>query len=274
MTAATKPIQNPATLGDVNHILSKIGLPKITARQLTHVVATSSKDVVLKALRVIQHKDDPGARAFLQRALYSTPPTEEQTVPSKPSDTAATGKTTQTKPPTIPKQGEKMKDTTQEFTPPNVFDTPISTHVYGRQAALCFEADKTKRDFHTMSIDAATSTGPKQYNWVNKVKIQMTKEELPVALAVLLGILPGCEYKNHGEANNKGFSIVDQGESFFVRVFSPEGVKAVPMTPEDAFRVAAAMLKQLHKNHAELSTGDLITLIRVIIGKKGKGTKT
>ena len=43
-----------------------------------------------------------------------------------------------------------------------------SFHVYGGKAALCFEADLTRNEVHTIALDAATATGPKQYNWGKK----------------------------------------------------------------------------------------------------------
>lgn len=166
--------------------------------------------------------------------------------------------------PTASRKGEDQPDETER---------PKSVHVYGGKGALCFEEDETKNGFHTIAIDAAESTGPKQYDWANKIRIQLTREETPVLLAVMLGVLPQCEYKNHGQQNNKGFSVQDQGNQYFIRVFGPDGVRAVPMTPEDAFRVTAMLIKQMRKNYEGLEASDILTLIRVIIGKKGMDRK-
>ena len=93
------------------------------------------------------------------------------------------------------------------------------------------QADLTRNEVHTIALDAATATGPKQYNWGKKVRLQLTRSELPIVTAVLLGVMKRCEFKNHGQDNSKGFSMERQdGGKVFIKVFAKdEGVKAVPV---------------------------------------------
>lgn len=122
----------------------------------------------------------------------------------------------------------------------------LSHHVYGGKAALCFEADTTKSDVPTVALDAAPSAGPRQYNWADKIRVQLTRDELPVVAAVFLGFMPGCEFKNHGADNDKGFSMENQGARIFVRVFAKDqGVRAVPVEAADAYHVTALLMRQI-----------------------------
>jgi hypothetical protein len=145
----------------------------------------------------------------------------------------------------------------------------LSRHVYGAKAALCFEPDETRFGIHTVCIEAADASGPKQYDWGNKIRVQLTRDELPVVTAVLFGWLPRCEYKNHGEDNSKGFSLEDQGDKLFMRVFARgRQVKAVPIPPEDAFYLAQLFLGQMKKNAPGLSGGEILTTLRQVLAAR------
>lgn len=139
-----------------------------------------------------------------------------------------------------------------------------SVHVYGGKAALCFEADITKGQVPTIALDAAMTTGPRQYDWAGKVRLQLTRAELPVVTAVLIGALQRCEFKNHGQDNSKGFSMERQeGGKVFIKVFAKDqGVRGVPVMAPDVFYVASLMMRQLRKANPWLDGTALMSLIR------------
>lgn len=127
-------------------------------------------------------------------------------------------------------------------------DERLSFHVYGGKAALCFNADMTKAGIHTVALDGALATAPRKYDWENKIRIQMTRQELPAVLAVLLGYSPSCRFSNHGADKTKGFSIERQPGKFFVNVMQKDRpLVAVPMTDQDAFYVTGLFMRQLGK---------------------------
>ncbi len=139
-------------------------------------------------------------------------------------------------------------------------------HVYGGKAALCFEADETRGAVPTIALDAASATGPKQYDWRHKIRLQLTKNELPAVLSVLVGFVPKAEFKNHGPDNDKGFGIEHQGDKLFVRVWAKDqGVKAVPMPLEDAFYVTELFLRQLRKAAPWMTAGDILQVVGLVL---------
>jgi len=147
-------------------------------------------------------------------------------------------------------------------------------HVYGGKAALCFEADITKGGIPTIALDAAPSVGSKQYNWNDKIRLQMTRAELPVVLAVLTGALNECEFKNHGPDSSKGFSMQRQeGGKVFVRVFSKDGARAVPVIDTDVFYVASLFIRQLRKAQPWLDTNGVLNLVRAVRPGQGNGIR-
>ena len=145
--------------------------------------------------------------------------------------------------------------------------TPIdrlSFHVYGGKGALCFEADSKRTGEATIAIDAAKSSAPRQYDWSDKVRIQVTQTELPVVAAVFAGILPSCEYSQHGPNKDKGFSIErqDKGKIYVKVMAKDKGVRGVPVEGPDVFRVASLLVRQIHKNHPWLDASSVMTLLK------------
>lgn len=136
-------------------------------------------------------------------------------------------------------------------------DFPLSRH-------HPFNADSTKAGAPTIALDAATSTGPKAYDWKQKIRIQLTKAELPVVAAVLLGARKKCEFKNHGQNNDKGFTMERQDRGkVFVSVFA-KGMpaRAVPVLGPDVMWVTALVLQQVQRNCPELDSMGVIALVR------------
>lgn len=141
-----------------------------------------------------------------------------------------------------------------------------SMHIYGGRAALCFSAGETSKGIPTIFLDGAPSSGPRQYNWGQKIVLQMTRAELPVVCCVLLGLLPSCEFKSHGPAKTKGFSVEHQGKNIFIKIWDKDKPAiAVPVSPEDAFFATGLCLKQLNAGADWMSQGDVMNLLRAVV---------
>ncbi len=139
----------------------------------------------------------------------------------------------------------------------------LTYHVYGKNAALSFEESLTRANIPTVCIDAALNNGNGGYNWNRKIRIQLTSSELPAVAAVFLGFLPRCEFTNHGEQSDKGFSIERQEHGFFTRVFAKgEKVRAVPVTPHDAFYVCSLVIRQIVKGQPWLTADAVTAMLR------------
>lgn len=137
-----------------------------------------------------------------------------------------------------------------------------SLHVYGSKAALCFNASETRGGVPTVNLDGAVSNGHRSFDWNQKITIQLTKSELPVVVAVMLGMLPSCKFSSHGPANDKGFSVQHQGKSVFIQVFAKDKpAVSVPVSPEDTFYVSALLLDQLKKASGCADVNTLVNLI-------------
>ena len=142
----------------------------------------------------------------------------------------------------------------------------VQCRVYGSKAALCIETDVTRQDEPTLRLEAAPATGPRAYDWPRKLTLQLTREELPVVTATVLGLLPRCTDKNHGPAQNKGLEIEHQGSHLFVRLFQKErGVLAVPVGPADSYSLAALALRALRQGTPWLSDQGILMVLKLTV---------
>jgi len=148
----------------------------------------------------------------------------------------------------------------------------IKTH--GGKAAFEFSPDKTKEGWLTIRLEGASklNNNTKQYDWKNKITIQITKNELPVITAVLLGFLPSCEFGNHGQTN-KGFALINQGKNFFFKIFEPGDNKRMYVCPVplvEANLMGTLALSQHVQNFPSLSSDSALTAIRSLASQMNK----
>lgn len=141
-----------------------------------------------------------------------------------------------------------------------------SWHVYGSQAALCVEADRTRGGGETVAVEGALATAPRTYDWSGKIRVQLTAQELPLFAAALLGYLEIFEAANHGD-QGKGLTLTrqpDRGVAFVRVVARGVAPRAVAIQPGDLFHVTAIVLGQLILNHPALPYPAVSDLLRSV----------
>lgn len=128
-------------------------------------------------------------------------------------------------------------------------------HIYGGRGALAFEPCKSRAGKLALSVDAAVSTGVRQYNWREKIVVQLTEKEMLLLYAVLRGYLTHFEATAHGEANDKSFFIENQGHKFYVKVAQKgRPMVALPVEPPDAAMLTLALGDALVKSQPVLAS--------------------
>lgn len=145
-----------------------------------------------------------------------------------------------------------------------------SHHVYGSKAALCIEpaliddamTDPDTPVFNTLSVEMAPSTGDGHYKWDNKITFRLTKRELSLFVAVMMGWIPSISMANHGPNKDKTLEMADQGNSLFIKLRQAKRAIAVPMPAEEVFTVATLALKMLVRNSPELDSQTLMLVVK------------
>lgn len=240
------------TLQQINIKLISKNLPAIPPNKIQEVIDVAPRDILIRA---INNLENPKALAYVKDALNKTKILQD--VAECDGDTED--------PSMVNEDDQVTKTSGKQGSERSKF------HVYGGKAALCFEEDTTRGGVQTIALDAAAAVGPKTYDWKKKVRIQMTRAELPVVAAVLLGKRQSCEFKAHGEDKSKGFSMERQaGGKVFVKVFEKEkGVKAVPIEAPDVFYVASIFLLQIRRSAPWLDATSIIALVGATMQQAG-----
>ena len=232
-----------------------------------------------------------GARQFLlrylsnNRSVATSPPSPAASVappsqrPTQTPTTPARSAAPRPSPEATPNAGMAAVKSPPAGRAPRATSTParpdrVQCRVYGSKAALCIETDVTRQDEPTLRFEAAPATGPRAYDWPRKLTLQLTRAELPVVTATVLGLLPRCTYKNHGPEQNKGLEIEYQGSHLFVRLFQKDrGVLAVPVGPADSYALAALALRALRQGTPWLSDQGILMLLKLTVQRMGSAAQ-
>lgn len=137
--------------------------------------------------------------------------------------------------------------------------------VYSKRAALQFKLSQTRKSqgrnfsFDTVMIEGAIRINPndnndKRYDWNKKLSVQVMLSELPIVIAVFLGLAPSCQFMNHGQNKDKGFNFERQEDGLFASVFHKGGSMAVKMDWPTTLNIGHFMLAQYAANFAGLGT--------------------
>lgn len=144
--------------------------------------------------------------------------------------------------------------------------------IYGTKSALTVVATKTKtEEYHTLTIEGARATeGVKRnYQWNQKIILQLTRSEIPYFIGVLVGMIQKAEFKNHGAQKNKSMKIENQANNFFINL--TEGGKpavAVPISLDDALSLSLYAIDIYMRNYSNLSPEIVLKLISKMLAKK------
>lgn len=143
------------------------------------------------------------------------------------------------------------------------------THVYASTAAIKLElaqprASETGGEAqYTVQVEGARKQGG-GFDWDRKIAFQLTRRELPVLAAFLLGFAgKRVEFRNHGDARDKVLTLEDQGHKIFLRlVQASQHAIALPVEPEDLYYCGEICMVALQLNRPLLGPEDRLALLR------------
>jgi hypothetical protein len=138
-----------------------------------------------------------------------------------------------------------------------------SIHIYGTAASLCIEPTTygggatgqavQEPISHTLTLEIAPARAHgKGYDWHKKIQFRLTRRELPMFCAVLMGYTESWFTDGHGPANNKRLDVVNQPGRVFIKLRQDRLALAVPVTCDDLFEVMGKAIEALRRNHPSL----------------------
>lgn len=146
-------------------------------------------------------------------------------------------------------------------------DKALGFHVYGSKGALKFESGRSESGASVLVIDGCNKSG-QEYDWGNKIILQLSDREVPALLCCVLGVTVEFEATNHGAQRNKSIHLVNQPKHhrIYVKLSRPEYSVTVPMTSDAVFKLGALSLKVL-----SMQTGfDSATCLAILRGTVGR----
>ena len=279
-------MKNPCsypTIGSVRQRLADLGI-QVTGEQIELVRKMHSTERLRIAL---DHAEtDPDVYAFLSDTFarvgpgthLSLFPEDAQTDRNRPDSSGACGKQDVVEPePVMPSPREaralwQLPDSRETMVYhgdrshllPTLAAIPAREdfHIYGGAAALTVSPGKNKGGCAVVFIDAAEANQPRQYDWSNKITLMLTPEEMVVVLAVVTGGVRGASFNHHGKTKDKWMQIQHQGPNLFIKVGQANLVRAIPLGPADAFKLAALLTSQIKCNVPEGARADVAYLVR------------
>lgn len=96
-------------------------------------------------------------------------------------------------------------------------------------------------------IDAAEGR-PNDYDWKNKIRVNVMDRELPQVIAVLLGWAESVEFKFHGQQKNKSYVLRHKNGELLIGVHYAQRRIYGKFEPHDRFYVTAVCLNTLARN--------------------------
>ena len=139
-----------------------------------------------------------------------------------------------------------------------------SFKIFGSSAALCVSEARTRSSNQcTIQIEGALIIGGRRdFDWQNKIIIQLTVQEAYLALALFENLIPSVKFDGHGHTHDKSLHIDFQDSHYFVRVIQRgHAVVALPVRAVDAIQIVALLYKQLLRNETHLRIEDIRALV-------------
>lgn len=102
---------------------------------------------------------------------------------------------------------------------------------YGTSSAVQCEESKTKSGFHSLCFDIAHAKGQKEFDWKNKLSIQLTQNELPIFIAFCLGWINEVRFDLHGGDAKKWIEFIRQEKHCFNKAGSAHHKMAATPIP-------------------------------------------
>jgi hypothetical protein len=140
-----------------------------------------------------------------------------------------------------------------------------SFKIFGSAAALCVSEARTRSsDQCTIQIEGALALGGgrREFDWQNKIIIQLTVQEAYLVLALFENLLPCVKFDGHGRTHDKSLHIDFQDSHYFVRVIQRgRAAVALPVRAVDTIQIVALLYRQILANEPHLQIADIRALV-------------
>ena len=154
------------------------------------------------------------------------------------------------------------------FTPPG----RLQVRLFGRESAHTLEIGPHRRGasfmgVHVVTIESARALPDASgYDWGNKLMVQLTPEEMPLAAAVLMNLSPSARFTQHGAERDK-FVELRRQEGGVVLVTGQGGaIYAVPVRTGVLYYLLSLFCRAMARGLPGSSVAEVLALIKAVHG--------
>lgn len=143
--------------------------------------------------------------------------------------------------------------------------------LYGTSAAHTVEIGPHRRggDFlgsHVVTFESARALPGGTYDWGRKLTFQLTPEEMPAAIAVLMNIQPSARFEYHGKARDKFLELRWQGSGLAVVTGQKSLNCVVPVRSSAVFYLLSLFCRAMVHGQPGMNIADVMAMVGALPG--------
>lgn len=236
--------------------------------------------------RLVTLKDRPVDIEALRRALAQHPGAQEDTAPASSAPPADQGTEAPRRPlveaPRLahnhaeedfgPGQtGQHNEDEDSRAETPHSPENRLRLKLYGKSAAHTVEIGPHRRggDFlgtHVVTFESARALPDSGYDWSRKLTFQLTPEEMPAAIAVLMNIQPSVRFEYHGKTRDKFLELRWQGSGLAVTTGQKSQACVVPVQSSAVYYLLSLFCRAMVHGQHGTTTADVLAMVGALPG--------
>jgi hypothetical protein len=265
-------------------VLSDVGLSCTATELFLAGVALMDRGWDMSA-RLVGLKDRPDDIEALRVALAehqaqpevaATPPASPEHdrarhVEGRPHPNEVTRQAARTSPPQL--QAVDVGDSQEEN------DSPLLAQgerprlkLYGKTAAHTVEIGPHRRgeDFlgsHVVTFESAKAQAGGSYDWARKLTFQLTPEEMPAAIAVLMNIQPSVRFEYHGKTRDKFLELRWQNSGLAVVTGQKSVHWVVPVQSSAVYYLLCLFCRAMVHGQPGMNMADVLAMVGALPGR-------
>lgn len=151
----------------------------------------------------------------------------------------------------------------------DVTDGRLKLRLFGRDSAHTLEVGPHRRGagfmgVQVVTIESARALGTGGYDWRRKLVIELTPEEMPAAMAVLMGLRETVKFGLHGTQRDKFIELRRQENGLLVVTGQAGANYAVPVRSSAVYYLLNLFCQAMAKGINGGSISDVLVLMRNI----------
>jgi hypothetical protein len=144
---------------------------------------------------------------------------------------------------------------------------PLQVRLFGKDAAHTLEVEPHRRassfmGVQVVTIESARAFGNGSYDWGRKLTVQLTPEEMPEAIAVLMNLSSSVRFGQHGADRDKFVELRRQAGGMVVVTGQGSAVYAVPVKSGTLYYLLALFARAMAGGLPGSSIAEVLALVK------------